>query len=987
MAEDRPDNDKTRTHTPLSAGMMVTHFKIIERVGAGGMGEVYLAEDTKLNRRVALKFMPLQFAADEDFKARFTREAQAAASLNHPNIVTVFEVSEFRGQPFFAMEHCEGQPLRDFIKGKDLPVDTILDLGIQICEGLREAHDAGVVHRDIKPSNIILDKKGRPKLLDFGLAAIQGNEKLTKTGSTLGTVGYMSPEQVQGKPVDQRSDLFSLGVLLYEMTAGRLPFKGETEAATLNAILRDAPEPLKRFKADVPDGLQMIIDRALDKDVETRYQTASGMLADLKREKKALQPAAVSKPVEVPEKKSRKNFLIPALMVIIALLILILKPWKLEVEPTQEAIASQNRLAVMYFDNLIDPEDSARVARMITSLLITDLSESQYLQVVSRQRLYDILKLLGKEDLKAIDKTVASEVARRAEVKWILTGDILRLEPNIILTSDISDAATGEVLATQRISGEAGEDLFSVVDKLSALIKEDLTLPEAANEESGREVADVTTHSPEAYRYYLEGWEYLDRYYLIEAEKSFRKALEFDSTFAMVYFILSFTTADAESKRLIDEAVKYSNNASQLEKLYIDARAAQLERNYQQAITILDDLLKRYPDDKAAYELKGLCYRALRQYDQAVLSSSRIIELDSLDKGAYNELAYSYNYLGEFENSIWAINKYIELAPDEPNPYDSRGELYALNGKLDEAIASFEKALEIDPDFMTSVENLGNMYLFKREYTKAESLYQAIASHPDKQTRALGRLALARVPLHQGRFQDALRILEIGIETDRMELGESLKMATKLWVRGVIYGYQIRDLDRAIAEFEKSIQIRQKIDPADRFISFLKANVALFYVGKGDFEKADEILDEIKYGLEQSQSQSLENYWFGRAMVSFARENFDSAAVYFEKLVNLTPIFVFRIYLARSYFGAGRLGDAVELFEQALQTYDANRAFWPHFTAVAQYWLGLAYEESGWTYKAILQYEKFLDIWKDADTGLQQINDARERLARLKSKT
>ncbi len=287
MAADRSDDDKTRSFTPLAAGTQVSHYRIVEKIGAGGMGEVYLAEDTKLNRNVALKFLPSHLCQDEDCRKRFKREAQAAAKLDHPNIIHVYEVSEFMGRPFFAMQHVEGLSLREFSSDKDPSIEQILELSIQICEGLNDAHEKGVTHRDIKPSNILIDSHGRAKIVDFGLASVVGTDQLTKTGSTLGTVGYMSPEQVQGKNVDHRSDLFSLGVVLYELITQQNPFKRDSEAATLKAVSDDLPEPIARFKSGLPDGLQAIIDKALEKDVKTRYQHADGMLSDLTRVKRS----------------------------------------------------------------------------------------------------------------------------------------------------------------------------------------------------------------------------------------------------------------------------------------------------------------------------------------------------------------------------------------------------------------------------------------------------------------------------------------------------------------------------------------------------------------------------------------------------------------------------------------------------------------------------------------------------------------------------
>ncbi len=497
-------DDDTRTHVVLAKGTMVSHYRIIEKIGAGGMGEVFLAEDTKLKRQVALKFLPPQFASDKEFKARFTREAQSAAALKHPNIVTIYEVSEYNGRPFFAMEHVEGQSLRDHIKSNELDLDSIIDLALGIGDGLCEAHEAGVTHRDVKPANIILDKKGQAKLVDFGLAAVQGGEQLTQTGSTLGTIGYMSPEQVRGEQIDARSDLFSFGVVLYEMIAGQAPFKSNNEAATLKAVTEKIPEPLARYKTDVPDDLQRIVSKLLEKDPQLRYQSAADVVSDLKRLRRDSQPSMVLESDRAPSRRVTR-FLVPALVLVVAIAVLVLKPWKFEFQPTEEAVAAENRLAIMYFDNLADPEDSLKLGEITTNLLIADLSESQYVQVVSSQRLYDILKLLGREGEKKITRDMATRIAEKARARWMLLGSILQVDPQIIVMAQLVEVESGNAVASQRITGDENEKIFTIIDKMTLEIKSDLSLPAAALTEVDRPVADVTTHSPEAYRYYLEG--------------------------------------------------------------------------------------------------------------------------------------------------------------------------------------------------------------------------------------------------------------------------------------------------------------------------------------------------------------------------------------------------------------------------------------------------------------------------------------------------
>jgi len=319
MAAHGSDDDPTRSITAIAAGTHISHYTILSKIGAGGMGEVYLAEDTELHRKVALKFLPAHLCPDEDCRKRFKREAQAAAKLDHPNIVAIHEVGEFQGRPFYAMQIIEGQSLKEVIAGKDLLVERILEIGIQICEGLQAAHDNGITHRDLKPSNILLDSHGRVRIVDFGLAAIRGSESLTKTGSTLGTIGYMSPEQVQGKEIDHRSDLFSLGVVLYELITKQSPFKRNSEAATLKAVSDDLPEPLARFKSGLPDELQPILDKALEKDVKLRYQHADGLLSDLVRVKQSLESGESTVSVSAAARKPKRSWSIAAVVIIIAL--------------------------------------------------------------------------------------------------------------------------------------------------------------------------------------------------------------------------------------------------------------------------------------------------------------------------------------------------------------------------------------------------------------------------------------------------------------------------------------------------------------------------------------------------------------------------------------------------------------------------------------------------------------------------------------------
>jgi len=621
---------------------------------------------------------------------------------------------------------------------------------------------------------------------------------------------------------------------------------------------------------------------------------------------------------------------------------------------------------------------------MVTSLLITDLSESQYMRVVSHQRLYDILKLMGKEDVKVIDKTVASEVARKAGVKWILTGSILQTDPNIVLTAEISEAASGKIIASERVSGEAGEDLFAVVDRLSARTKLELSLPEEAKTELDRSVADVTTHSPEAYRYYLEGMDYLNKVYNTEAEESFQKALEHDSTFAMAYFRLGLLKDDEQRGPYMAKALRYSDQISQKEKLFIKSITEVTERKLLKGIDELEKLAERYPDDKEIHYWLGLFYRQLpERRHEAVASLNRAIEIDPLYKTAYNMLAYTYDKIGDFEKSLWAINKYASLAPDEANPLDTRGDLYAYNGQVDQAMESYRKALQIKPDFYPSLIKLGHMHLFRREYARAESSYKAVASCDEKNYRAGGRSLLALIPMYQGKLDEAIEVLNNGIAADRMEQITGARNAFKYYLKAEIYARK-EQWDLAIEETERGQAAQLEGDPDAPIGS--RDFQACVLVESGKEAEAREILEGLKEDLQERLPLLLYTYWQALGCVELFTGNSQAAISHLEKAVQeavQTP-FLGRLFLAKAYLEADRHGEAVSLLESVLSRYDEARAVRPIWSVRCHYYLGLAYERSGWNRKAVEQYEEFLEIWKDADPALVEVQDARERLRALK---
>jgi tetratricopeptide (TPR) repeat protein/predicted Ser/Thr protein kinase len=965
-------------------GHTISHFRIIEKLGEGGMGAVYLAEDTELDRKVALKFLPEQFASDQDALARFQREAKAAAALNHPNIITIHEIGEHNGKPFIAMAYVEGDPLTDAISEDRVSTDRAIDFALQICSGLEKAHGAGIVHRDIKPDNLLVDRDGHVKILDFGLAKVYGVSKLTDEHSTVGTLNYMSPEQARGEEVDHRSDLFSLGAVLYEILAGRVPFSGEHPAAVMYAIASEEPQPLPRFNNDVSADLCAVVDRALSKDPAVRYQSAADMAADLRR---AVERGSATN--SGPPRRSKKKLLLPVVAVaIVVAMLLIFQPFKFEITPDRLAMAGENTLAVMYFENMVDRADSTRLGEIATNLLITDLSESESVKVLSSQRLYDILKLKGKEGAKLIDRETATEVARHAGVRRMLLGSILQTEPNVLITARLVDVSTGEIEASQRVAGEAGERVFALIDRLSDEVRKDLELPAESSTVSETSVADATTHNREAYRSYLEGIEYERRYYHEQARYAFKQAAELDSNFAMAHYALARLLPNAtERLRQIELAQELSSNLGQREKRYINSAYAYVHGDIETAIREMKLLVETHPDEKDAYNRLGALYQEIDE-QRSIGYYRRAIEIDPLYKDAYNHLAYLYQDLDEFDNAIWAITQYINLAPDEPNPYDSRAEMYGQDGKLDQAIESYQKALAIDPEFHGSRAGLGHMYLFKRNYERARKAYQVLVDTDSPRWRVAGREYMAYVPRAQGKWEEATRILHEGIAADEQESGEYKYLGPMGKLYPLALANSVVTWEEGLSHTQSGLDLLRRFDPSFPFVMSWEATELFWRLKGGQITaaEADSSFASLRTTAEIEYPQGLTPLlWIG-GNIAFAQGRYEDAIEPFEESVASTKPWFWYYPLLECYLEMGRIDDAVKLAERLLRWHDYSRTRSPLGVTI-HYLAGQAYQTAGQTDKAIEQFQTFLMIWKDADPIFPEIDDAKQRLEFLKKRS
>jgi TolB-like protein/predicted Ser/Thr protein kinase len=488
-------------------GKTVSHYKILEKIGEGGMGEIFLAEDTKLQRKVALKFLPADLTKDESRKQRFIQEARAAASMEHPNIAAVYDIDEVEGRTFIAMEYVRGESLRQTIREQKLSVRRALELGSQVAEGLAKAHERGVVHRDLKPENVLLSEDGYAKIIDFGLAKLAGPlsapegepdveheaETLVKTqeGLVLGTIAYMSPEQARAKAVDARTDIFSLGVVLHELLTGKAPFNRGSVAETLSAILKESPPALPDEVTTTSPELQPVLRKALAKDPDGRYARMKDLASDLKEIREELGSGVRSAFAGLRLPRRLQNVALGIIAVGLAAVSLYLLR-----DDSQPGIGASGRpaIAVMYFEDNTGSEEIRWLSKGLPNMLLTDLAQTPGLDVVSRQRILEILKQIGEDNLEAVDASLIPEVARQAGAGAVVGGSIYKVGDDIRIDVQVEDVGSGRILSAHSVRGN---DVFPLVDELSGRIRASLDMTDAPTD---RGIAEVTTASLEAYR-------------------------------------------------------------------------------------------------------------------------------------------------------------------------------------------------------------------------------------------------------------------------------------------------------------------------------------------------------------------------------------------------------------------------------------------------------------------------------------------------------